>query len=409
MTLEKKDPIVYKAIADEIGRQQDNLEMIASENYTSGEVLEAMGSPLTDKYAEGYPGRRYYGGCENVDIVENLAIQRAREIFNCDHANVQPHSGSQANIESYLALLDIGDKIMGMDLSCGGHLTHGHPLNFSGKHFDIIPYGVDRETHRIDYDEVRDIALRQKPDMIVCGASAYPREIDFKKFRDIADECGSYLLADIAHIAGLVAAGVHPDPVPYCDIVTTTTHKTLRGPRGGMILCRQEHAAAVDRSVFPGSQGGPLMHVIAAKAVCFKEVLSEDFKEYAKQVVANGKALADSLKENGVTLISGGTDNHLVLVDLRPLKITGKKAEAALQEAGIVVNKNSIPYDPEKPLVTSGIRIGTPVLTTRGFKEAGMKIVAGLISGVIKDPSAEKIKEAKKKVEKLCRKYPHKR
>jgi glycine hydroxymethyltransferase len=408
MTLKKNDPIVYKAIEDEIRRQQDNLEMIASENYTSGEVLEAMGSPLTDKYAEGYPGRRYYGGCENVDIVEELAIERAKEIFNCDHVNVQPHSGSQANIESYLALLDIGDKIMGMDLSCGGHLTHGHPLNFSGKYFDIIPYGVDRETHRIDYGEVREIALREKPELIVCGASAYPREIDFKKFRDIADECGSYLLSDIAHIAGLVAAGVHPDPVPYCDIVTTTTHKTLRGPRGGMIMCKEEHAAAIDRSVFPGNQGGPLMHVIAAKAVCFKEALSEDFNEYAKQVVANGKALAEALKENGVTLISGGTDNHLVLVDLRPLNITGKKAESALQQAGIVVNKNSIPYDPEKPLVTSGIRIGTPVLTTRGFKEDGMEIVAGLISSVIKDPSPEKIKEAKSKVAELCREYPHK-
>ncbi|MDA3793288.1 MAG: serine hydroxymethyltransferase [Elusimicrobia bacterium] len=407
MSLKKTDTEIYKAIQNEIDRQHKNLEMIASENYTSPEVLEAMGSPLTDKYAEGYPGRRYYGGCENVDIVENIAIERAKEIFKCEHVNVQPHSGSQANIASYLALLDIGDKIMGMDLSCGGHLTHGHPLNFSGKYFDIVPYGVDKKSHRIDYEKVREIALKERPDLIVCGASAYPREIDFKKFKEIADECDAYLMADIAHIAGLVAKGLHPDPVPYCDVVTTTTHKTLRGPRGGMIMCKKEYASAIDRSVFPGNQGGPLMHVIAAKAVCFKEVLSEDFKDYAKQVIANCRALAGELKNRGIKLISGGTDNHLVLVDLRPLEITGKKAEAALQAAGIVVNKNSIPYDPAKPLVTSGIRIGTPVLTTRGFKEEGIKTVAGLIARVIKDPSEEIISDVNGKVRELCKKYPH--
>ena len=402
--LEKTDPEIFQAIKNEKIRQQNTLEMIASENYTSQSVLEALGSHLTDKYAEGYPGKRYYGGCENADIAENLAIERAKKIFGCDHVNVQPHSGSQANIESYLALLKTGDKMMGMDLACGGHLSHGHPLNFSGINFKIIPYGVRKDTCRIDYDEVRDIALREKPRMIICGASAYPRKIDFEKFGQIAEEAGAYLLADIAHIAGLVAKGAHPDPVPYCDIVTTTTHKTLRGPRGGMIMCREKHAASIDRSVFPGNQGGPLMHVIAAKAVCFQEVLSEGFGEYIRQVVKNAAVLAEKLKASGVDLVSGGTDNHIVLADLRSLNITGKEAETLLQASGIVVNKNTIPYDPQKPFIASGIRLGTPVLTTRGFREKEMVQVGLLIAGLLKrEITSETVK---KSVDDLCREFP---
>ncbi|MGM0441772.1 MAG: serine hydroxymethyltransferase [Elusimicrobiota bacterium] len=403
--LKDKDPKVYRAIKEEYERQGNNLEMIASENYTSEEVLEAMGSRLTDKYAEGYPGKRYYGGCENVDTIENLAIDRAKEIFGCDHVNVQPHSGSQANIASYLSVLDIGDRIMGMDLSCGGHLTHGHPLNFSGKYFDIIPYGVDKKDNFIDFNSVEDIAKKNNPDLIVCGTSAYPRKIDFRKFREIADKVGAYLMADIAHIAGLVAKGSHPDPVPYCDIVTTTTHKTLRGPRGGMIMCRESLSSKIDRAVFPGTQGGPLMHVIAAKAVCFKNVLTDDFGTYIEKVVSNCKVLAETLKDEGIDLITGGTDTHLLLIDLRPLNITGKKAEAVLQKAGIIANKNTIPYDPEKPLVTSGIRLGTPVLTTRGFGKSEIAKVGNLIAGLLKNPKPGNIQKSAGEVEKLVKKF----
>ncbi len=404
-TLKDQDPEVYGAIAREYKRQANNLEMIASENYTSEAVIQAMGSRLTDKYAEGYPGKRYYGGCENVDTAENLAIKRAKDIFNCEHVNVQPHSGSQSNISSYLAVLDIGDKIMGMDLSCGGHLTHGHPLNFSGKYFNIIPYGVDKENSFIDFNRVEDIAVKNNPDLIVCGTSAYPRKIEFKKFRDIADKVDAYLMADIAHIAGLVAKGEHPDPVPYCDIVTTTTHKTLRGPRGGMIMCTEELAPKIDRSVFPGTQGGPLMHVIAAKAVCFKEVLNDNFRDYIKKVVSNCRVLAKTLKSEGITLVTGGTDTHLILADLRSLGITGKKAEKVLQQAGIVGNKNTIPYDPEKPLVTSGLRLGTPVLTTRGLGKKEIEKVGELIAGLLKKPKQDKIKDTFREVQKLCRNF----
>ncbi|NLB35101.1 MAG: serine hydroxymethyltransferase [Elusimicrobia bacterium] len=406
MSLKDKDLAVFRALEAEQKRQTEHLEMIASENLTSSAVREALGSRLTDKYAEGYPGRRYYGGCENADIVEELAIERARKIFKSDHINVQPHSGTQANISSYLAVLDIGDKVMGMDLSCGGHLTHGHPLNFSGKYFEIIPYGVSKEDSCLDYENIREIALRERPKLIICGASAYPREIDFYRFSEIAEECGALLLADIAHIAGLVAAGLHPDPVPFCDIVTTTTHKTLRGPRGGMILCRQEYAAAIDRSVFPGNQGGPLMHSIAAKAVCFGEVLTEDYRKYASQVIKNAQRLAEVLLDSGIELVSGGTDNHLLLLDLRSLKMTGKEAEALLQSIGIVVNKNTIPYDPEKPFVTSGIRIGTPVLTSRGMKEKEMEEVGEIISGVLKKPLEKTLSAASSKVAELTGQFP---
>jgi glycine hydroxymethyltransferase len=406
MNLKDADRKIYDAIRAEGKRVQNHLEMIASENYASQAVIEAMGSRLTDKYAEGYPGKRYYGGCENVDVVENLAIERAKKIFGCDHVNVQPHSGSQANIESYLALMNIGDTIMGMDLSCGGHLTHGHRMNFSGKNFKVVSYGVREDTGLIDYDEVRSIALKEKPRMIICGASAYPRIIDFKKFREIADEVGAFLLADIAHIAGLVAKGFHPDPVPYCDVVTTTTHKTLRGPRGGMIMCRQQYAAEIDKSVFPGNQGGPLMHVIASKAVCFKEVLTEEFGDYIKRVIENAKTLAEELKNNDVNLVSDGTDNHLLLIDLRSLDITGKDAEAMLQEAGIVCNKNTIPFDPQKPFIASGVRLGTPILTTRGLGLDEMKTVANIISNILKEKSDDAVSSAKKEVEELCKKFP---
>ena len=406
MELKKTDPEIFEAIQDERQREQSHLEMIASENYTSAAVLQAMGSHMTDKYAEGYPGKRYYGGCEFVDIAEKLASERAKEIFGCEHVNVQPHSGTQANIASYLALLEIGDKIMGMDLSCGGHLSHGSPLNFSGKYFKIIPYGVRRDNELIDYEEVRRIAIEEKPRMIVCGASAYPRQIDFEKFSEIAKECGAYLLADIAHIAGLVAKGEHPDPVPFCDIVTTTTHKTLRGPRGGMIMCKEEHAQKIDKSVFPGNQGGPLMHVIAAKAVCFKEVMSEDFGSYIKQVVKNCSVLADTLKDNGVKLVTGGTDNHLLLIDLRPQGINGKQAQEYLQRSGIVANKNTIPYDPEKPFVASGVRLGTPILTTRGMKEKEMQKVGSFISEILKNPGDQVFEKIRGQVSRLCEEFP---
>ncbi len=406
MSLKDKDKKIYDSIVAEGKRQQNSLEMIASENYASPEVIEALGTHLTDKYAEGYPGKRYYGGCEHVDVVEETAIKRAREIFGCEHVNVQPHSGTQANIASYLSLLDIGDKIMGMDLSCGGHLSHGHPLNFSGRYFKIVPYGVRRDNGYLDYDEIRNIALREKPKMIVCGASAYPRKIDFKKFSEIADEVGAYLMADIAHIAGLVAKGEHPDPVSCCDIVTTTTHKTLRGPRGGMIMCGKKNSKEIDRMVFPGTQGGPLMHSIAAKAVCFKEVLSHKFSKYIKGVVLNAAKLADELKRGGMKLVTDGTDTHLVLIDMRPLKITGKEGESLLQDAGIVANKNTIPYDPQKPFVTSGLRLGTPVLTTRGMGPEEMKEVAGWICDILKKRDPGTIKNVRKEVSRMCKNFP---
>ncbi len=409
MKIKKIDPEIYRAIKKEEERENSTLEMIASENYAPAEILEAAGSCMTDKYAEGYPGKRYYGGCENVDTVESLAIDRAKKLFGCEHANVQPHSGSQANIAAYLALLNIGGKIMGMDLSCGGHLTHGHPLNFSGKNFNIIPYGVRRDDQLIDYNEVQEIAIREKPDLIVTGASAYPARIDFKRFAEIASSCGAVLLADIAHIAGLVAAGLHPDPVPHCDIVTTTTHKTLRGPRGGMIMCREKYAVDIDRSVFPGIQGGPLMHVIAAKAVCFNNALKVNFKKYASEVVENARVLAETLKKNGITLVTGGTETHLLLLDLRPLNITGREAESLLQDAGIIANKNSIPYDPEKPLVTSGLRLGTPALTTRGMGRQEMELIALLITDILKKRDEKTLSSAEGEIKKLCRKYPLKR
>lgn len=373
------DSQVYDAVSLELARQQHNIELIASENFVSRAVLETAGSVLTNKYAEGYPGKRYYGGCEFVDVVESLAISRARELFRVDHANVQPHSGAQANMAVYFALLDPGDTILGMSLSHGGHLTHGHPINISGKYYNIVSYGVDRETGRIDYDEVRRLARRYNPKIIVAGASAYPRIIDFGTFAEIAREVEAYLMADMAHIAGLVATGLHPSPCSVADFVTTTTHKTLRGPRGGMILCKEEYAAEIDRAVFPGIQGGPLMHIIAAKAVALKEALSENFVAYQRQVIANAQALAQGLLERDFKLVSGGTDNHLLLVDLRSKGMTGKEAEEALEAVGITVNKNAIPFDSESPFITSGIRLGTPAMTSRGMQEAEMAEIADLI------------------------------
>ncbi|MEN3189397.1 MAG: serine hydroxymethyltransferase [Atribacterota bacterium] len=404
--LKNVDPEIFKAIKGEENRQKYTIELIASENFVSSAVLEAQGSVLTNKYAEGYPGKKYYGGCHYIDIVENIAIERAKEIFKADHANVQPHSGSQANMAVYFSVLEVGDTILAMNLSHGGHLTHGSPVNFSGRFFNIIPYGVDKETGRIDYDCLRDLAIKNKPKMIVAGASAYPREIDFSTFRSIADEVGAYLMADIAHIAGLVIAGLHQSPVPYCHFVTTTTHKTLRGPRGGLILCTEEYARSIDKTIFPGIQGGPLMHVIAAKAVCFKQAMTKEFKEYQKQIIKNTRALANKLMELGYNLVSGGTDNHLILVDLRNKGITGKQAENALEEAGITVNKNTIPFDPQKPMITSGIRIGTPAVTTRGMKEKEMEEIAEMINIVLSNIESKKIKEEiRKKVENLCGKF----
>ena len=373
------DPEIAQAIENELGRQRNKLELIASENIVSRAVLEALGSVGTNKYAEGYPGKRYYGGCEFVDVMETLAIERAKELFKADHANVQPHSGAQANTSVYFAVLNPGDTIMGMNLSHGGHLTHGHPLSISGKYFQVVSYGVDPTTERIDYEELAKIADQAKPKIIVAGASAYPRQIDFPKFQEIAKAVGAYLMTDVAHIAGLIVTGFHPSPVPYADFVTTTTHKTLRGPRGGLAMCKEEHAKALDRAVFPGLQGGPLMHVIAAKAVAFKEALNGDFKVYQRQVINNAKKLSESLASKGLRIVSGGTDNHLMLVDLRPIRITGKEAETVLDNIGITVNKNTIPFDPEKPMITSGIRIGTPALTTRGMKEPEMEMIAELI------------------------------
>ncbi len=401
----KVDPEVAEAIEAEVNRQRNKIELIASENFVSNAVIEAMGTPLTNKYAEGYPGKRYYGGCENVDVVETLAIERAKELFGAEHANVQPHSGAQANMAVFFAVLNPGDTVLGMSLAHGGHLSHGCPVNMSGKYFNVVSYGVEEDSSVINYDELRKIALECKPKLIVAGASAYPRTIDFKKFSDIAKEVGAYLMVDIAHISGLVATGLHPSPVPYADFVTTTTHKTLRGPRGGLILCKEEHAKAIDKAVFPGIQGGPLMHVIAAKAVCFKEALSDEFKEYQTNIVKNAKALSEALIDNGFNLVSGGTDNHLMLLDLRNIPITGKEAEHMLDEVGITANKNAIPFDPQKPFVTSGVRIGTPAVTSRGLKEEDMKEIAELIALTLKD--FENSKEAvKARVQALCDKYP---
>ena len=400
----KEDPELVAAMENELKRQRDNIELIASENFVSPAVMDAMGTHLTNKYAEGYPGKRYYGGCVNVDVIENLARDRAKELFGCDHVNVQPHSGSQANIAVYFAMLEPGDTILGMNLSHGGHLTHGSPVNLSGKYFNVIPYGVD-ETGFIDYEEFEKIAKECKPKMIVAGASAYARIIDFEKISKIAKEVGAYFMVDIAHIAGLVAAGVHPSPVPYADFVTTTTHKTLRGPRGGMIMCKAEYAAQIDKALFPGPQGGPLMHIIAAKAVCFKEALSDEYKEYIRQVVKNAKTLAQALIDEGLDIVSGGTDNHLMLVDLRKVNITGKDAEKLLDEVRITCNKNTIPFDPQSPFVTSGIRLGTPAVTTRGMKEDDMKEIASIIAGTLKDYEGFK-DEALRRVDALTKKYP---
>ena len=405
--VKQQDPKVQEMIELELGRQRNKLEMIASENFVSQAVMEAQGSVLTNKYAEGYPHKRYYGGCEYVDMVEELAIERAKQLFGAEHVNVQPHSGSQANFGVYFALLEPGDTIMGMNLSHGGHLTHGSPVNVSGKYFNIIPYGVDAETGRIDYEEMRKIAQEHKPKMIIGGGSAYSRQIDFKTMADIAHEVGAIFMVDMAHFAGLVAAGLHPNPVEYADIVTTTTHKTLRGPRGGMIMCKEEYAKAIDKSIFPGIQGGPLMHVIAAKAVAFGEALQPEFNEYAKQIIVNAQTLADALQEEGFTIVSGGTDTHVLLVDLRTVGLTGKVAEHVLDEVGITCNKNTIPFDPESPFVTSGIRLGTPALTTRGLHAEDMKEIASIISLVLKQPEDTAVlAEAKQRVAALCEKYP---
>lgn len=401
----KYDPEVGEAMLLEQKRQKRNLELIASENIVSPVVMAAMGSLLTNKYAEGYPGKRYYGGCQYVDIVEEIARKRACELFGAEHANVQPHSGAQANMAVYFAMLKPGDTVMGMNLAEGGHLTHGSPVNMSGSYFNFVPYGVDPVTHIIDFDNVRKIAQECKPKMIVCGASAYPRIIDFAKFREIADEVGAYLMVDMAHIAGLVAAGVHPNPVPYADFVTTTTHKTLRGPRGGLILCREEYAKAVDKAIFPGTQGGPLMHIIAAKAVCLGEALKPEFKEYGKKVVSNCKALADGLLNRGCKLVSGGTDNHVLLLNLIDSDITGKELEHRLDEVYITVNKNTVPNEPRSPFVTSGVRMGTAAVTTRGLQEEDMDKIAEYVSLAMNDfeNSADKIRAG---VEEICKKYP---
>ncbi|CAH2713938.1 Serine hydroxymethyltransferase [Neobacillus rhizosphaerae] len=404
--LAQADEQVFQAIQKELGRQRSKIELIASENFVSEAVMEAQGSVLTNKYAEGYPGRRYYGGCEYVDIVEDLARDRAKEIFGAEYVNVQPHSGAQANMAVYFTILEQGDTVLGMNLSHGGHLTHGSPVNFSGIQYNFVEYGVDETTHRINYDVVLEKAREHKPKLIVAGASAYPREIDFAKFREIADEVGAFLMVDMAHIAGLVAAGLHQNPVPYADFVTTTTHKTLRGPRGGMILCKEEYGKKIDKSIFPGIQGGPLMHVIAAKAVAFGEALQPSFKEYAGHIVANAKRLAESLEKEGLKLVSGGTDNHLLLVDVQNLGLTGKVAEKVLDEIGITVNKNTIPFDPQSPFVTSGIRIGTAAVTSRGFGLAEMDEIASIIAFTLKNHEDEaKLIEASGRVEALTGKF----
>ena len=405
--LAKQDPNVKAVIDQELMRQRDKLEMIASENIVSQAVMEAQGSVLTNKYAEGYPGKRYYGGCEHVDVVETLAIERAKRLFGAEHANVQPHSGSQANFAVYFAMLKPGDTIVGMNLSHGGHLTHGSPVNVSGTYFNVVPYGVNAETQQIDYDEFRKIVLEAKPKLIIAGGSAYSRQIDFKKMADVAHEVGAIFMVDMAHFAGLVAAGLHPNPVEYADIVTTTTHKTLRGPRGGMILCKEEYAKAIDKAVFPGIQGGPLMHVIAAKAVALGEALQPEFKVYTEQVIKNAKVLAAELMAKGLTIVSGGTDTHVMLVDVRNTGLTGKEVEHLLDEIGITANKNTIPFDPASPFVTSGVRLGTPALTTRGLKEDDMKEIADIIATVLQNPEdTAKHQDAAKRVAALCEKYP---
>ncbi|HEG9960073.1 serine hydroxymethyltransferase [Staphylococcus aureus] len=404
----KQDKVIAEAIEREFQRQNSNIELIASENFVSEAVMEAQGSVLTNKYAEGYPGRRYYGGCEFVDVTESIAIDRAKALFGAEHVNVQPHSGSQANMAVYLVALEMGDTVLGMNLSHGGHLTHGAPVNFSGKFYNFVEYGVDKDTERINYDEVRKLALEHKPKLIVAGASAYSRTIDFKKFKEIADEVNAKLMVDMAHIAGLVAAGLHPNPVEYADFVTTTTHKTLRGPRGGMILCKEEYKKDIDKTIFPGIQGGPLEHVIAAKAVAFGEALENNFKTYQQQVVKNAKVLAESLINEGFRIVSGGTDNHLVAVDVKgSIGLTGKEAEETLDSVGITCNKNTIPFDQEKPFVTSGIRLGTPAATTRGFDEKAFEEVAKIISLALKNSKdEEKLQQAKERVAKLTAEYP---
>ncbi|MFD1852182.1 serine hydroxymethyltransferase [Oceanobacillus bengalensis] len=405
--VKQQDAELFEAIQAEASRQQNKIELIASENFVSQAVMEAMGSVLTNKYAEGYPGKRYYGGCEHVDVVENLARDRAKQLFGADHANVQPHSGAQANMAVYFATLETGDTVLGMNLSHGGHLTHGSPVNFSGKQYNFVEYGVDKDSEQLNYDAVLEKAKEVKPKMIVAGASAYSREIDFAKFREIADEVGAYLMVDMAHIAGLVAAGLHPNPVEHADFVTTTTHKTLRGPRGGMILCKEEYAKQIDKAVFPGIQGGPLMHIIAAKAVCFKEALSDEFKVYAQQIIENAKVLSDAFIDEGLHIVSGGTDNHLLLVDVTPLGLTGKVAEKVLDDIGITTNKNTIPFDTNSPFVTSGVRIGTAAVTTRGFGQAEMKEIASIIAFTLKNhEDGAALQEAETRVKALTDKFP---
>ncbi len=405
--LSESDPEIFEAISREQQRQNQGIELIASENFVSRAVLEASGSVLTNKYAEGYPGRRYYGGCEFVDVVERLAIERAKELFGAEHANVQPHSGTQANAAVYFAVLQPGDTLMGMDLSSGGHLTHGHPLSYSGRDFNVVAYGVDRETERLDYDAVAEVAREHRPKLIVCGASAYSRVIDFARFRQIADDAGALLMADIAHISGLVAAGLHPSPVPHCDFVTTTTHKTLRGPRSGMILCSKRFKKEINRAVFPGMQGGPLMHIVAAKAVAFREALTVEFKVYQQQIVTNARRLAAALSDLGYRIVSGGTDNHVFLIDVAASGLTGKVAEEALDRAAITANKNTIPFDQNPPLVASGLRIGTPAVTTRGMGETEMATIASLIDEVLRSPESEpKLAAVRDRVRRLCDDFP---
>lgn len=405
--LAKQDPNVKAVIDQELMRQRDKLEMIASENFVSQAVMEAQGSVLTNKYAEGYPGKRYYGGCENVDVIETLAIERAKRLFGAEHANVQPHSGSQANFGVYFALLQPGDTIVGMNLSHGGHLTHGSPVNVSGNYFNVVPYGVDADTQQIDYEEFRKVVLEAKPKLVIAGGSAYSRIIDFEKMAAVVHEVGAIFMVDMAHFAGLVAAGLHPNPVEYADVVTTTTHKTLRGPRGGLILCKEEYAKQIDKAIFPGIQGGPLMHVIAAKAVALGEALQPEFKVYAQQVIDNAKTLAAALQKEGLTIVSGGTDTHVMLVDVRNTGLTGKDAEHLLDEIGITCNKNTIPFDPASPFVTSGIRLGTPALTTRGLKEKDMEEIAYIIAAVLKNPEDKAVQEdARKRVDALTAAYP---
>lgn len=403
--LEKADPSVCQAMNDELARQRDHIELIASENFVSPAVMAAVGSHLTNKYAEGYPGHRYYGGCEYVDVIEDIARERAKQLFGAEHANVQPHSGAQANTAVYFALLEPGDTVIGMSLSHGGHLTHGSPVNLSGKYFHFVPYGLNPETERLDYDNIRDLAQQCKPKMIVAGASAYPRKIDFAALREIADSVGAMLMVDMAHIAGLVAAGEHMNPVPYCDVVTTTTHKTLRGPRGGMILCRKEYAQRIDKAIFPGTQGGPLMHVIAGKAVCFGEALKPEFKAYQHQIVLNAQAMAKRLTERGVKLVSGGTDNHMMLVDLTGREMSGKDLETLLGEANITLNKNAVPNETRKASITSGVRIGTPAVTSRGMVESDMIQIADMIADVIEE-GGNAIESVRERAKALCAKYP---